>query len=110
LFGQVRDLVIVLYSFLVLASTAPSLRELSNLLLVPYYLLIPGYALSSLFSESKGIVARAFNSVIWSLAILAAIISLQSIVPGSDDLPLSVIVPFLSLLFFAYGHFHPGKN
>ena len=110
LFGQFRDLVIVLYSFLVMASSAPSLHELSNISLVPYYLLIPGYTLSGLLSESRGIVASAFNSVIWSLALLAAIISLQSIVPGSGDLPLSLILPLLSLLFFVFGHFHPQKK
>ena len=110
LFGQVRDLVVVLYSFWVMASSAPSLHELSNISLVPYYLLIPGYTLSGLLSESRGIVARAFNSIIWSLAILAAIISLQSIVPGSGDLPISLVLPLLSLLFFVFGHFHPRKN
>ncbi len=106
LFGQLIDSVIVIYSLVILASFLPTLRVISDILLVPYYLVIPGYVLSGLIAEDTSITSRAFSSVIWSLALVVSIFSIQTIVPGSRDLPIGLFVSLLTLLFLAYNLLH----
>ena len=103
---QLLDAAIVLYSLVVIAGVAPSFQGLSTIGLVPYYLVVPGYALTSVLSESPGPLGRGFYSVVASLALVASVSSLQSITSGSVSLPLGIVIPVLTLAFFAFGHFH----
>jgi len=104
--AQLTDAAIVLYSFGVMASVAPSLHAITNILLVPYYLLVPGYVLTALLFKGAGKVGRLFYTVIWGLVLVASVISIEEIAEGSQVLPPGIVIPVLTLTIFVYNHFH----
>ncbi len=106
LLRQLVGFAVVSYSLVVMASVIPFFHRLSSVELVPYYLVVPGYALTTLLSEGQGIAGKAFYSVAWSVALVASVYSLQSVAPQSEGLPIPVIVPALTLVFFTYNRFH----
>lgn len=108
--GQLADGVIVLYSLAVLASLAPSLQRIDNVLVVPYYLLVPGYVLSVLLYRSLRKIGRLFSAVVWGLVLVASVSSLEGIAFGYEIVPLSAVIPVFTLVIFAYNHFHRAKT
>ncbi len=89
-----------------MASVLPAFQRLGSIELAPYYLFVPGYTFSSLVSRNERLIGKAFYSVIWSVALLASVSSLQSVAPQSQGLPLAVVLPILTLIFLSYNHFH----
>jgi uncharacterized membrane protein len=104
--GQLADGVIVLYSLVVLASIAPSLRGVDNILLVPYFLLVPGYVLTALLYKSLRKIGRLFYTVIWGVVLVVSVSSLEGISAGYQILPPSIVIPIFTLVIFTYNHFH----
>jgi hypothetical protein len=57
-----------------------------------------------LVRETGTILEKLFYSIAWSLAIVATLISIESI--GYAGLPTSVIIPAITVVLMAYDHFH----
>lgn len=97
---------IVAYSLLVMATVIPEVMRLSNVVVVPYYLFVPGYCVALLLLQGGTVIDRVFYSVVWSMVIFASLYSIQTVVPGSANLPLNVAIPVLTIVVFVYDHLH----
>lgn len=91
--------VVILYSLMVAASTIPDLHSIPNTVNMVYYLFVPGLALTLLIRSSKTILDLLFYSIVWSFGILAFVYALESISLDPRTLPISLVVPVLTLAF-----------
>ena len=107
LFDQIRNAAIVAYSILVVATIIPSVHGVPGVVLMPYYLLVPGYCATTLLGKNEGFVELLFFSVCWSLAIIASIIAINSL--GLASLPLNVTVPVITVLILALMHYRTRR-
>ena len=103
---QLRLAGIVGYSLLVMATVLPEAMRFSNVVVVPYYLFVPGYSVALLLLQRGTVIDRIFYSVAWSMAIFASLYSIETVVSGSAIIPLNVMIPILTMLVFVYDHFH----
>jgi hypothetical protein len=101
---QVRNAVVVLYSVIITATIIPGFVHVPSPIVIFYYFLVPGYFATLLLRETGTILDGLFYSVAWSLAILAAVVAIESI--GYSDLPTNLIVPAVTIVLLAYDHFH----
>jgi hypothetical protein len=93
------------YSLLVMATVLPEAMRFSNVVVVPYYLFVPGYSVALLLLQRGTVIDRIFYSVVWSMVIFASLYSIETVVPGSTVIPLNVIIPYLTIIVFVYDHF-----
>ena len=107
LFDQFRNAAIVAYSILVVATIIPGVPRVLGVLLMPYYLLVPGYCATSLLGKSRGFIEFLFFSVSWSLAIIASVVAINSL--GLASLPLNVVVPFVTVFILALIHYRTRR-
>lgn len=103
---QLLGAAVVLYSLGVMASVTPMFDRVPDATLLPFYLFVPGYAFSSLFAEPQTEVGVLFHSVVWSLILVAAVGSLERVALGAVGIPIALVVPVLTLVFFAWGYLH----
>jgi hypothetical protein len=102
---QVRYIGTAVYSLLVLATTVPALRIIPHTIIIPYFVIVPGYCMTFLLNRSASIVDRLFYALAWSIALLTAVVSLETFNAG---LPLSVVVPGVTLIVLGYNYLHDG--
>jgi len=100
---QFRYIGIAAYSALVFGTTVPSLKLIPHSLIIPYFLIVPGYCITFLLNRSASIVDRLFYSLAWSLALLTAVVSLETFNSG---LPLSIVIPAVTLLVLGFNYVH----
>jgi len=103
---QLRLAGIVCYSLVVIATVLPETVHISDAVVIPYYLLVPGYSVTLLLLPKGTVLDRIFYAVVWSLVIFASIYSIETVVPGSAIISLSVIIPVLTMVVFVYDHLH----
>jgi hypothetical protein len=101
---QLRNGGAVIYSLIVMATIIPGFPSVSNLIVIPYYILVPGYFVTTLV-RNTGVLERLFYSIAWSVAILASVYSLKSI-GIIQHLPAELIIPSLTIVLLAYDSFH----
>ncbi len=89
-----------------MATVLPEAMRFSNAVVVPYYLFVPGYSVALLLLQRGTAIDRIFYSVVWSIVITASLYSMETVVSGSMIIPLNVIIPILTMIVFAYDHFH----
>jgi hypothetical protein len=89
-----------------MATVLPQAIRFSNVVVVPYYLFVPGYSVALLLLQRGTVIDRIFYSVVWSVVVFASLFSVESVVPGSTIIPLSVVIPILTMVVFVYDHFH----
>lgn len=103
---QVRTAGIFFYSLLVIATIIPGVESISNLLIVPYYLIIPGYCITLLFRQERTAVDYLLFSVAWSVALLASVVAMKKIFPSYYSIPINIIIPLLTVVFLSYDYLH----
>ncbi len=104
--GKLVEAGILLLSFAVMATVLPEFHEVPNTVVVLYYVVVPGYCISSVMRSTKTITEGFFFSVVWSIALLASVASFESITPNQAHIPISLIVPAVTVVFLVYGQFH----
>ena len=95
---------VVLYSGYVVATVLPEFGKVSNALVIPYFLFVPGYFVALLLHEERTAIEGIFYSILWSAVIFASLSSLNALFQGRL-LPLTVMVPALTLLLLVYDHY-----
>ncbi|MGD0636650.1 MAG: hypothetical protein ABSA72_01240 [Nitrososphaerales archaeon] len=103
---QLRDAIVVVYSAIVIATFIPGFASVSNLLILPYFIIVPGYLVTLILRNTGTLLETIFYTIAWSTAILLSVYSIQTIVPGSGALPITLVVPALTIVLLAYIHFH----
>jgi hypothetical protein len=89
-----------------MATVLPEATHISNLVVVPYYLFVPGYSVALLLLQGETVIDGVFYSIVWSVVIFASIYSMGTVVPGFSIIPLNLIIPTLTVIVFVYDHFH----
>jgi len=107
---QVVEAGILLYSLAVMATVVPNIHAVPNTAVIIYFVLVPGYCISSVLRYTGTIVEGLFYSVAWSLALVLAVSALESLNPNQAQIPISVLVPAVAIIFLLYGHFHRGVD
>ena len=103
---QLRNAVVVVYSIIVMATIVPGFATVSNLLILPYFLFVPGYFVALILRNTNSLLETVFYTIAWSMAVLLSAYSLQTIIPGSQNLPIKLVVPALTIFLLVYVHFH----
>jgi len=89
-----------------MATVLPEAMRFSSVVVVPYYLFVPGYAVALLLLQRGTIIERVFYSVVWSMVIFASLYSIEAVVSGYAILPLNAVIPILTMIVFVYDHLH----
>lgn len=103
---QVRTAGIFFYSLLVISTVLPGVKSISNFLVVPYYLIVPGYCITLLFRQERTTVDYLLFSFAWSVTLLASIVTIRDIFPSSQSVPINIVIPWLTVVFLAYDYLH----
>ncbi|MDA4117656.1 MAG: hypothetical protein OK455_04855 [Thaumarchaeota archaeon] len=100
---QLRYIVCASYSLLVLATTVPALKGIPHTVILPYLVIIPGYCMTFLLNRDASAFDRVFFAIAWNLALITGVVSLETTNPG---LPLSVVIPGVTLAVLGYNYVH----
>jgi hypothetical protein len=103
---RLRSAVLFLYSIAVMTTILPGFNVIPHLAVMFYFLLFPGYAFSLILGQANGIIQTAFYSLVWSVAILGSIYSLGTVTPALSKIPVSGIIPVLTIISTAYAFYH----
>ena len=103
---QVRDAFVVVYSLGVMSTIIPALNTVPRLILVPYFLFIPGYYVTLILKHTESNLEKLFYTFAWSIAIFASVYSLASIPLSNQFPPVPLIVPSLTIVLLVYVHYH----
>jgi hypothetical protein len=99
---------IVLFSLLVISSSTPRFGNISNILVILYFMFLPGLAMTLLLKESYNLVERLSFSVILSLGSVLTLLAVRQMIAGIDisfPLPYEVIIPVITILITSYYYF-----
>jgi hypothetical protein len=105
---QLRNAIGLIYSVVVIATIIPGFPRITSLVVIPYFLIVPGYFVTRLI-RNEGITARLFYSVVWSITILAAVYSLTSI-QFIVFLPLQLIIPAFTIVLMTYDYSQRARS
>lgn len=86
----------VLYSLAIIASSLPRFANISNTVVVVYYLFVPGYTVTVLFKEKYNLIFRLGYSILYGLAFVLCIFAFRQIFPGVP-LSFAVIIPSITI-------------
>ena len=75
-------------------------------MVVPYYLVVPGYCLTLLLKQDEHPIDLAFYSLLWSLAIVSSVFSLDTLLGTLGPLALNPFVPTVTIAVSAFNHYH----
>lgn len=103
---QVRTAGIFFYSLLVVATVLPGVESILNLLVVPYYLVVPGYCITLLFRQERTAADYLLFSFAWSVALLASIVAIRGVFPSYQSVPINIMIPCLTVVFLSYDYLH----
>ena len=67
---------------------------------------MPGYFVALLLRQTGTLLERLFYTITWSIAILLSVYSIDTITPGSQSVPINLVIPVLTIILLAYDHFH----
>jgi len=98
-----RNAGIVVYSLVVMATILPGFDLVSRIILIPYYLLIPGFCITLLLRQARTIVDGLFFSVAWSIAIVVSVVSIEGL--GYSQLPINIVIPIFTVVILALVHY-----
>jgi len=101
-----RNAAIFLYSMLIMATTLPGFDRIPHTIILPYFIILPGYALSMVLRQAEGIVQTFFYSLVWSVVILGSVYSLTTLSSSLSAIPLSALIPVLTVILTAYSYYH----
>ncbi|MDA4126854.1 MAG: hypothetical protein OK452_06605 [Thaumarchaeota archaeon] len=99
---QVQNAAAIVYSVVVMATIIPGIASVSNLIVVPYFLVVPGYYADLLVHRSSTFIERTFYSVAWSSTLLAAMVAIKSLDYSYQPVPIDVIIPSIAIIFLAF--------
>ncbi|MDG6902227.1 MAG: hypothetical protein JRM80_09740 [Nitrososphaerota archaeon] len=108
IYEPIRNAFVVVYSIVALSTILPEGHLVPGILVVPYYLLVPGYCAAVLMKNVDSMLGRLFFSVSWSLAIIAAFAALNGL--RIFQLPLNAAVPIVTVLLLALGHLRSQRH
>lgn len=99
---SLEAIIIIGYSGLILISSSPAIKAISNLPILIYFLFIPGYVLTLMLGENYDILSRLLYSVLIGLALVVSLSSLGKDLFRSTTIEYTVIIPVILILLEVY--------
>jgi len=90
----------------IMVTTLPGFGRIPNTIILPYYVVFPGYAFSLVLRQTGGIIQTVFYSLVWSLSIIGSIYSLTTVAPILTKIPLGAVIPALTVVLTIYAYYH----
>ena len=98
--------VIILYSVFVLSSATPRFANVSNIPVILYFLLVPGFAMTLLIREEYTLLERIAFAILLSLGpVLTLLATREMFYPANFPLPYDVIIPIFTIVLTVYYYF-----
>ncbi len=95
----------LVYSLIVLSTVIPSFgKAVIYLLLIPYYLLVPGYCITLLFGENYDRLQRLLFSIFASISVLLSLLALKGL-DSSLNIPSAISLPVISIGIIVFGYY-----
>ena len=105
--AKFRSALILFYSLAMLATVLPRFSAIPHTLILPYYLLVPGYAFALVLRQAEGVTQTFFFSLVWSVVIVTSVYSFLTLAPpGLNGVPLGGVIPAVTMVLTAYGYYH----
>ena len=102
--AKFRSALILFYSLAMLATVLPRFSAIPHTLILPYYLLVPGYAFALVLRQAEGVTQTFFFSLVWSVVIVTSVYSFLTLAPpGLNGVPLGGVIRGVTLVLSAYG-------
>lgn len=97
----VEALIVIVFSILVMLSKSPAFETFSNVLILIYFLFVPGYAITLVLPEEYDVLSRFFYSALIGLIL---VVSLSSLWQAVFHVPanLTLFVPIITILVQGY--------
>ncbi len=93
------------YSLVVLLTIIPSFaKTVTFLLLIPYYLIVPGYCVTLLFNENYDKLQRLLFSIFASISLLLTLLALRRL-DSALSIPSAISLPVISIAIIVYGYY-----
>jgi len=89
-----------------MSTALPGIDRIPHTVILPYFLLLPGYAFSLVLRQADGVVQTIFYSLVWSVAILGSIYSLTTFAPNLGSVTFSGVVPIITIILTVYAYYH----
>ena len=83
---QLRNAVAVIYSLIVMATIIPGFPTVSNPIILPYFVLVPGYFVTLLLRNTGTSWRRSSIRSLGASLFLLSVYSFETIMPGSQHL------------------------
>lgn len=93
------------YSFVVIATIIPSFAKTATfLLLIPYYLVVPGYCVTLLLNENYDRLQHLLFSIFASISMLLTLLALKRL-DSMLNIPSAISLPVISIGIIVYGYY-----
>jgi hypothetical protein len=102
--NQIRTAIVLLYSLGIIATATPTFGDVPNIVVLVYYLFVPGYVVVLYFNEDYAILQKLLFSVLIGLAIVLVIFSLRQTTGDSFPLPYDVIIPVVTIVLILFNY------
>lgn len=98
-------MIALVYSLVVVATIIPTFgKGFLLFVLIPYYLLVPGYCITLLFSENFDRLQRLLFSIFASISVLLCLSALKQ-VDSALNIPFAISLPAISIGIIVYGYY-----
>ena len=102
---KIRTGLVVLYSLVIIASSTPAYGDISNVIVVFYFLLIPGYVVTLYLKEDYALLQRLSYSVLFGLALVLTIFAIRNETSNAFPLPFDVVIPASTILLVLLNYY-----
>lgn len=101
-FLRIGTALAILYSIAIVASATPAFGGIPNVIVILYYLIVPGYILVLYLGEDYAILQRIALSTVIGLAIVLIVFSLRQDYSDSFPLPFNVAIPSVAIVLYLF--------
>ena len=107
---SVEVTVIIGVSVLVLLSLSPLLGDVSNYLIIVYFIFVPGYALTPLLAEEYDVLSRLLYSVLVGLVLLLTLLALQGDALLLIPTHFALTIPLITIAVESYVYYSKRQH
>ena len=102
---RIQTAVAILYSLGIIASSTPAFGNISNVVVVLYYLFVPGYVVTLYLGEDYALFQRFAFSIVLGFTFVLTIAAIRNATSDAFPLPFNVIIPVGTIIFVALDYF-----
>lgn len=94
----IRTAIVVLYSLGVIATITPKFSNFPSVVVIFYYLFVPGYVVILYLGEDYAVLQKIAYSILFGFMIVLSVYSFGQVTNGGLPLPFNVIIPSITII------------